>query len=238
MRARGPRAAWLCVVLVGCASSTQSVSGVDPDGAVVHDLAPKDLAVPVDLVEVVPGPDLGAPADLAQPGGCNPVNQALGAAGGPDTCQYGELCASTMACVAAPTATCLMGSGAPAWDQSAEAAPVITSITAMLLATTGTTECANGDPAALVTVQYYSPTTLTTQDNNNVFLAQVKFKKSTLTTGSFFSANFVRMLPPKNQHFGSFQVGINCGGATGVKQAGLYITDEAARVSNTVCVSW
>ena len=222
--------------LAGCASSTQSVGGAESDGAVVHDLAHKDMAVDVDLAEVAL--DLSQPADLAQVGGCNPAAEVIGAANGPDTCQYGEVCASTMACVEAPTATCLMAGGSPAWNRAAEAAPVITSVSAVLLPTTATTECANGDPAALVTVNYYSPTTLTTHDSNNAFLAQVKFKKSTSVTGSFFSANFVRVLPPKNQQFGSFQVGINCGGATGVKEAGLYIMDESSRVSNTVCVSW
>lgn len=229
-------AAWLCVALAGCASPTQG-SGGDPDGAVVvHDLATHDLAKPVDLAAVA---DFAPFADFATVGGCDPSSQTLGSGGGPSTCAYGELCTpSTMTCAAVSTAACAMGNGAPTWDEAAQLAPVITSATATLLATTGLTECANGDPAALVTVQYYSPTTLTTQDANNLFDGQVKFKKSTLATGSWFSANFVRMLPPKNEHFGSFQVGINCGGATGVKEAGLYILDEASHVSNAVCVSW
>ncbi|MEO6950631.1 MAG: hypothetical protein ABI321_02380 [Polyangia bacterium] len=236
MRARLHRVAWLCVALAGCASATQGSTG-DLDGAVpVKDLPAHDLAKSVDLADPL---DLAASPDLATVGGCNATNQALGGGGGPDTCEYGQVCASsTMMCADAPTVTCTMGSGAPTWDEASQLAPVITSISATLLATTGTTECANGDPAALVTVQYYSPTTLTTKDSNTEFLGQVKFKKSTSSTGSWFSANFVRMLPPKNQHFGSFQVGINCGGATGVKEAGLYLLDEAAHVSNAVCVSW
>ena len=229
-------AAWLCIALAGCASATQG-SGGDSDGAFgAHDLSLHDLAKAVDHAAAA---DLTPAADFAIVGACDASSQTLGSGGGPSTCAYGELCASVpMKCAAVSTATCAMGTGAPTWDATAQLAPVITSATATLLPTTATTECANGDPAALVTVQYYSPTTLTTKDVSNLFVGQVKFKKSTVATGSWFSANFVRVLPPKNEHFGSFQVGINCGGATGVMEAGLYILDEASHVSNAVCVSW
>jgi hypothetical protein len=67
----------------------------------------------------------------------------------------------------------------------------------------------------------------------------VKWKKSTDPGGPWYAGTFARMLPPTNDKFGSFQVGINCGGAGGaVKVAGLYVADEQGRTSNVVCVTW
>lgn len=206
-----------------------SSDGVDSSTATSGDMAQKS----VDLAKN----DAGAPPV----GGCNPASQTLGASGGPDICAYGKTCsAATGTCVPPPSGACAMSMGAPAWNTTSAVAPVITKITATLLASTNSmTECANGDPAALVDVQFYAPSFLTSQDVVNAFLSQVQFKKSDLGTGSWFGANFVRAMPVKSQHFGSFQVGINCGGAGGsVKTAAMYIVDEAGRDSNVACVSW
>ncbi len=229
------RAASLVALLVvlafgglGCAGAT----GGDPtddlgevdltsDGKAVADAATGDLA------------SNGAP--------CNPSATVLGAAGGPDACAYGELCdPATMKCKAVPTGSCNMVGGAPSWDAAGKAAPVIAKVSAMLLPTTDAqTECANGDPAALVTIEYYAPMTLTATTSPATFLPQVKFKKSMVLGDPFYSGTFMRQMPAASQKVGSFKVGINCGGAGGaVKQAGLYILDGGGRSSNPVCVTW
>jgi hypothetical protein len=188
------------------------------------DLAGKDLAK--------------APADLTGAGStCNPSAMTLGANGGPDVCAYGEYCdAASMHCMPVPVGTCSMVSGAPTWDEAGKQAPVIATISAELLASTdSTTECANGDPAALVTMSYYAPETLTTATTASAFDPQVKWSKSV----TWYSGTFMRQLPAPNSTMGSFQVGINCGGAAGsVKTAGFYILDESGKPSNAVCVSW
>ena len=225
----------LWVGLAGCAGAAGSDDPSDAfafDGAVgaLQDLATK----PMDLAKT-DGPNTSAG------GSCNPNNHTLGANGGPDVCAYGKACSAvTSTCVPPPSGACAMSAGAPAWNQVGQVAPVITKITASLLATTNpTTECANGDPAALVTVEFYAPTFLTTTDSGNAFLQQVQFKKSESATGTWFDATFLRAAPIKNQNIGSFQVGINCGGAAGAsKTAAVYVVDESARTSNVVCVSW
>lgn len=233
--------------LGGCAGASSpgielpDFAGIDPGGDDLsspfvddlgtHDLAKSDMKVG----------DMKA-GDMASSGStCNPSATTLGAAGGPDTCAYGERCDDVMnKCVAVTVGSCNMVGGAPTWNMAAKLAPVITKATATLLATTNaSTECANGDPAALVTIEWYAPGFLTTQDVVATFLAQVKFKKSTVAGDPFFSATFERMAPVKNTKVGSFQVGINCGGAGGsVKTAGMYIEDEAGHVSNPICVTW
>jgi hypothetical protein len=144
----------------GCAST----SGTDdptrlPDLAEAPFVEPEpeeDLAEPADLrMRDMAGP---ANQDLSMPasGTCNPANETLGAAGGPDICAYGQRCDDpTDTCKPAPVGTCTNASGAPTWSTAAKMAPVITRATASLLATTSsTTECANGDPAALVTIDF------------------------------------------------------------------------------------
>lgn len=223
----------LAMGLAACAS-TSGPSG-DEDLA---DPVDGDLGVKGDLA----GRDL-ASGDMASSGAtCNPATKTLGAAGGPDTCAYGEVCdAGAMKCVAVATGSCNMIMGAPTWNKAAKMAPVITKATAVLLpqgSTNGTTECLNMDAAALVTVDFYAPNDLTTTSVTNDFLMQVKFKKSVVAGDPFFSGTFLRSPIPSGKS-GSFQVGINCGGAAGaVKTAGFYILDESSRASNAVCVSW
>jgi hypothetical protein len=197
------------------------------DGATLADLAGMDLVKVGDMASNGPS--------------CNPANLALGAAGGPDTCAYGELCdAATSKCAAVPSGSCNMVMGGPVWNKGAKLAPVIAKVSATLLATTDSmTECAAGDPAALVTVDYYAPMNLTSTTMANVFLPQVKFKKSVVSTDPWYSGTFMRQMPAANTKNGTFKVGINCGGAGGaVKTAGFYIVDEGGRTSNLVCVSW
>jgi hypothetical protein len=204
----------------------------EPEDLAGRDLSGRDMA----------GKDMASPGDMASTGAsCNPASQTLGAAGGPDTCAYGEACDSaTSKCKAVMNGSCLMVQGAPAWNTATKMAPVITKATAVLLSTTNSmTECANGDPAALVTVEFYAPQVLTTDTMALAFLPQVKFKKSQVAADPWFSGTFLRSPVPTNAKVGSFQVGINCGGAGGtVKTAGLYILDEGGRTSNAICVSW
>lgn len=206
------------------------------DGAVADltqpglDLAGLDLAHAADL----------AHGDAAGPQACDPGNVALGANGGPDVCAYGQVCdGSAHQCVAVQSGSCAMVGGAPTWEEAGKAAPVIATISATLLTSTDpNTECENGDPAALVTIVYYAPMTLTTATTASAFLPQVQFKKSTNPGDPFFDGTFMRVMPQANQTSGSFEVGINCGGATGVREAGMYILDGGGRTSNPVCVSW
>lgn len=223
----------LTILLQGCASSSGD-DGLDlsepRDGAMTaaSDMAKADLPPLADMATTVGG-------------GCNPANETIGANGGPDTCAYAQICDdATMKCVAAPVGTCTMASGAPVWNKTAKMAPVIVKATASLLATTNaSTECLDGDPAALITVEFYAPQNLTSTDVVAEVSKQVKWKKSTMPADPWYSGTFFRALPPKNAKYGSFQVGINCGGAAGsAKSAGLYVVDGSMRTSNAVCVSW
>jgi hypothetical protein len=222
------------LVLAGCASSTGSSS--DHDAAAMT--KSPDLAVDGIVLEHADmAPDLAQIAATS----CNAANQTIGAQGGPDACVYGARCDSTtMTCAAPPDGSCAMATGAPTWNSAARQAPVISSVTATLLTTTnGTTECAGSTAAALVTVGFYTPNALTTMDDAATFVKQVMWKKSTSGTGTWYPGTFVRMLPTANAHFGSFQIGINCGGADGVdRTAALYVMDPSSRISNTVCVTW
>jgi hypothetical protein len=230
----GPARTALLAALLGAGCAGAGGPGDAPDLSGVPDQGngPGDLAG-LDLVKI---------GDMAGGGpSCNPANETLGPAGGPDTCAYGEFCDdASSTCVAVPTGACNMIMGAPPWNKSAQMAPVIGRVSAVLLpATNATTECLNGDPAALVTVDYYAPNTLTSATAANSFLPQVKFKKSVVASDPWYSGTFIRAMPAASAKFGSFKVGINCGGAGGsVKTAGFYILDEGGRASNAVCVSW
>ena len=222
--------------LAACAGASMTGEGADLSDPLTGN---EDMAGPKpDLA----GRDLASAGDMASNGaGCNPANETLGAAGGPDVCAYGEICDDASSkCKAVAAASCHLIMGAPTWNKSAKMAPVIAKVSATLLATTdAATECAAGDPAALVTVDYYAPQNLTATTMANVFLPQVKFKKSVVAADPFFSGTFMRVMPAPNMKFGTFKVGINCGGAGGsVKTAGFYITDGGGRASNAVCVSW
>ncbi len=219
----------------GCASADPS--GSDRDLRVEEELGQGPDLFGADLTNA----DAGSLADLASPPSCNPANKVLSAAAGPDVCVYGERCDDVSTkCGAVLPASCGMATGAPAWNKAAMLAPVITKASAQLLtSTSAATECAGGDPAALVTIELYAPSYFTTSNNAAAFLQQVKWRKSTTSTDPFLSATFIRAQPSPNQKFVTFMVGINCGGAAGAsKQAGMYVVDEAAHVSNTVCVSW
>lgn len=243
-RASTPRAVSIHVTLVvqlivtslGVASCA-GAAGVD-EFLLDADGRPADLASR-DAGADLRGADL-ATGDAALPSGCDPMSTVLGPEGGPGSCAYGEVCdAMSLACVPVPVGACAMTTGAPAWNQSAKLAPVIARVSATFLATTTTTECLNGDPAALVSIDFYAPSFLTTTSDAAMFVQQVQFKKSTVSSNPYYDANFVRMLPVPNQRVGSFQVGINCGGAAGSSRtAGIYIVDEGGRTSNPVCVTW
>jgi hypothetical protein len=164
------------------------------------------------------------------PATCNPANQ-------PGTCSYGQVCGATNACEAAPEGTCseATGTGAPAWNKTAGTAPVIVSATVQRLATTDSrNECANGDPAGLVTIRFYAPGNFTTHPDFADLRNHVKFR--TANSGQFFGANFARQLPPQNAVEGTMQVGIGCGNSA--ETASLYIANEAGLTSNVVCVTW
>lgn len=167
-------------------------------------------------------------------GTCSATSTTLGAAGGPDTCNYGDFCSGTT-CTAAPVGTCGEATGAPTWNKTAKTAPVITSITAQAMATTNATnQCANGDPAATITINYYAPDGLTSHTAFTDLQNHVKFR--TLTSGSFFGANFPVQDPPVSAQFGTLSVGIGCGNAH--ETAAVYIADEQGDTSNVVCVTW
>jgi hypothetical protein len=241
---KGGRAVgWTTLVLTlifesGCAGVSQGASSEDladrgGDASPTDDFAATafDFATTSDL----------AGSDLAGATSCNPANLSLGAGGGPDACAYGQRCdGASSTCQPVSNGSCNMVMGAPVWDAAGKAAPVIANVSATLLsATNSTTECANGDPAALVTVDYYAPMTLTTATQQTTFLSQVKFKKSVVSSDPFYDGTFMRAMPMPNQKTGTFKVGINCGGAAGsVKTAGFYIVDGGGRTSNLVCVSW
>jgi hypothetical protein len=90
----------------------------------------------------------------------------------------------------------------------------------------------NGDPAGLVTINWYAPQNLTNHSGFADLQNHVKF-----SVGSgYYGANFARQLPPPNQQYGSMQVGIGCGIPHGT--ASLYIADETGHTSNVVCVTW
>jgi len=236
------RLLYLALALSACASSTQT--GQSSGDAAMSLMPPPDLSQPIILVH----PDMAAGADLsmvANATACDASSQTIGAAGGPDTCTYGARCDSTtMTCLAPPDGSCAMATGAPTWDSASRQAPVISAVSATLLPTTnGTTECAGGAAAALVTVDFYTPNALTTKSDLAAdvpaFEHQIMWKKSSSATGSWYPGTFIRMMPTPDAHFGSFQVGINCGGASGTdRTAALYVMDESQRVSNTVCVTW
>ena len=231
--------AGVLLALSGCAGANLSpdggVRGSDGAAASSTDLAQATDAAP--KKDGAPQTD-GAPAGDASSGGaCNDQSATLGAQGGPDSCSYGSFCPSTKVCAKAPVGNCAEASGAPSWDQAAKLAPVIISATAQALATTSsTTECLNGDPAALVTIAYYAPGGLTTHTDFADLTKHAKFKVSASPVGMWVGVNFQRMKPPANAQFGSMQVGVNCGSASG--SAALYIADEAGHTSNPVCVSW
>jgi hypothetical protein len=166
---------------------------------------------------------------------CNPSSTTLGSAGGPDTCSYGDFCSGST-CAAAPVGTCgeATGAGAPVWNQTAKAAPVITSATAVVKNVTTSNECQLNEPAGIVTIRYYAPNGLTTHSEFADLQNHVKFRNA--TSGQFFGANFPVQNPTPGATFGEFQVGIGCGNAT--ETAAVYIADESGRTSNVVCVSW
>jgi hypothetical protein len=160
---------------------------------------------------------------------CNPANQ-------PGTCNYGQVCSSaTNKCEAAPVGTCSEATGAPTWNQSGGTAPVIVSATAVRLSTTNSSnECANGDPAGLVTIRFYAPGGLTTHSDFSDLRDHVKFRL--LNSGTFYGVNFARQLPTSGAVEGTMQIGIGCGNST--EQAAVYIANEAGQTSNVVCVTW
>ncbi|HYX91344.1 MAG TPA: hypothetical protein VE782_07275, partial [Myxococcaceae bacterium] len=134
------------------------------------------------------------------------------------------------------TCSLATASGAPTWNRSAKQAPVITSASAIALASTSPSnpaQCQNGDPAAEVTNSYYAPNGLTTHSDFADLQRHVFFRTGT----SFVGANFPVQNPPANATFGEFKVGIACGHPS-PDVAALYIEDEQGNTSNVVCVSW
>jgi Cys-rich repeat protein len=159
---------------------------------------------------------------------CNPANQ-------PGTCSYGQVCSSTNnQCQAAPEGTCSQATGAPAWNKTAAAAPVIVSVTASKLSTTNTTsQCGDGGPAGLVTIRFYAPNGLTTHTTLTDLQKHVVGKFN--AGASFVGPSFASKEPAANATSGEMVVGF-CGPATA--QGAIYIADEQGRTSNVPCVSW
>lgn len=233
------RLSYLVLALSACASSTETLPG--SGDAAMNLMPPPDLSQPIIIVHPDMAVDVIDMAMVSNATACNSADETIGPEGGPDACTYGARCdSSTMTCLAPPDGSCAMATGAPQWDSAARQAPVISSVSATLLASTNSsTECAGGSPAALVTVGFYTPNALTTMSDTIAFEHQIMWKKSSSATGSWYPGTFIRMMPTANAHFGTFQVGINCGGAGGTdRTAALYVMDESMRVSNTVCVTW
>jgi hypothetical protein len=165
-------------------------------------------------------------------GTCNSSATTLGANGGPDTCNYGELCATSNVCEAVPEGTCTSASGAPAWNKAAKDAPVIRSVTAEGAATSNpTTECGDSGPKSVFTIRYYSPTALLNSTTFATYKSQLKFK----FTGGFVEPSFEAQMPTAGQKFGEVKVGV-CGRSSGT--GAIYIADPSGKTSNVVCVTY
>lgn len=159
---------------------------------------------------------------------CDPATQ-------PGICGYGQVCSSaTSKCEAASQGTCSQATGAPAWVQTGSSAPVIVSVTASRLNTTNnTTQCGDGGPAGLVTINFYAPGGLTTHTTLSDLQKHVKAKLN--ASASFVGPSFASTEPAVNATQGSMVVGF-CGPSTAT--GAIYIANEAGQTSNVVCTSW
>ncbi|HEX8820247.1 MAG TPA: hypothetical protein VF794_10000 [Archangium sp.] len=179
----------------------------------------------------------GATTGVCAPAGTTPVETTCNPANQPGTCSYGQICSSTTTkCEAAPVGTCSQATGAPAWNQSGGAAPVIVSATAeFVTSTNAANECGGGASAAIVTINYYAPGGLTTHTSTSDLQNHVKFRTAT----SFFGVAFSRQDPPAGTTAtqGTMKVGISCDAPTR-REAAIYIANEQGQTSNVVCVSW
>ena len=167
---------------------------------------------------------------------CNPQKTTLGSAGGPDVCSYGQGCdPGSSVCVAAPVCTdTSVTVGAPAWSKGNPNAPVIASISATALSTTNTsTQCADGGPAGVVTLTYYSATGFTTQTSFSALQDMVKFNLG----NGFVHASFALVKPAPGAQVGTMTFGI-CSASQHISVAAVYIKDDAGNASNTACTSW
>jgi hypothetical protein len=166
---------------------------------------------------------------------CDSRERTIGELGGEGACTYGEYCADDDNCYPVPIGECAEAQNTPYWTRTNPNAPVITFAAAQSLSSTNpTTECAGGEPAALVTIDFYAAGGLTVHEEFIDLQDHVRFKVTTDATD--FGVNFARVAPIPNQEYGQIQVGINCGQARGT--AAIYIVNENGLSSNTVCVSW
>jgi hypothetical protein len=168
---------------------------------------------------------------------CNPNNAVIGANGGPDTCHYGEVCSTDNQCHAVQNGGCAQASAGTGsnWTTADTSAPVITSVTPAGSSTSNpTTQCGDSGPMTIFTVDYYSAGGLTSQ---TAFAGWRLNMWSALNSAtSFTNADFSGgESPPVGADFGEVKFGV-CGTQSG--SAAVYVSNDAGKTSNTVCVSY
>lgn len=149
---------------------------------------------------------------------CDPQVATIGAAGGPDTCAYGEDCVSssgTPACVDVPHQTTGEGANAPGtWDTAAMDAPVILAVTGTVNTNTTAQQCnPAGSDAIEVAIDYYAPNGYPKSTTFADYDDQVRWINRTTGLGAGWrpTSQFeATMASPANSLFGTITVGIAC----------------------------